>query len=133
MITHQQALGAPDTVKPIVVIDDDQDVREVLADLLVAEGYRVRCFANGADALASLRRDSSASLILLDLMMPVMNGWRFREEQARDRRLASIPVIAMSACADLGPSTIPRPLALVAKPFNVDNLLARIAERVRPH
>ena len=120
-------------MKPIVVIDDDQDVREVLADLLVAEGYRVRCFANGAEALASLRRDASASLILLDLMMPVMNGWRFREEQARDRRLASIPVIAMSACAEFGPSTIPRPLALVAKPFNVDNLLARIAERVHTH
>lgn len=121
------------TPKPIVVIDDDQDVREVLADLLVAEGYRVRCFSNGADALAALRRDASASLILLDLMMPVMNGWRFREEQARDLRLGCIPVIAMSACADIGPSTLPRPLALLAKPFNVEALLARIAERVRVH
>jgi CheY-like chemotaxis protein len=130
MITSKTALG---TTKPIVVIDDDQDVREVLADLLVAEGYRVRCFANGADALAGLRRDCSASLILLDLMMPVMSGWRFREEQARDRRLASIPVIAMSAVADIGPGPLPRPLAMVAKPFNVDNLLARIAERVRTH
>ena len=90
----------------------------------------MRCFANGAEALAALRRDASASLILLDMMMPVMNGWRFREEQSRDRQLASIPVIAMSALADVNPPPVPRPLALVAKPFNVDKLLARIAERV---
>jgi CheY-like chemotaxis protein len=118
-------------VKPIVVIDDDEDVREVLAELLVAEGYPVRCFANGAEALASLQRDSSASLILLDMMMPVMNGWRFREEQTRDRRLARIPVIAMSALADVNPPPTPAPVALVAKPFNVDKLLARIADGVR--
>jgi CheY-like chemotaxis protein len=119
-------------VKPIVVIDDDQDVREVLADLLVEEGYPVRCFRNGAEALADLRRDASASLILLDLMMPVMNGWRFREEQIRDRRLAGIPVIAMSALAEVNSPPCPRPMALFSKPFNVDKLLARIAERVRP-
>jgi CheY-like chemotaxis protein len=119
-------------VKPIVVIDDDQDVREVLAELLIEEGYPVRCFCNGAEALADLRRDGNASLILLDLMMPVMNGWRFREEQTRDRRLAGIPVIAMSALAEVSPPPLPRPLALLAKPFNVDKLLARIAERVRP-
>jgi CheY-like chemotaxis protein len=65
-------------------------------------------------------------------MMPVMNGWRFREEQTRDRRLAGIPVIAMSALAEVSPPPLPRPLALLAKPFNVDKLLARIAERVRP-
>jgi CheY-like chemotaxis protein len=118
-------------MKPIVIIDDDPDVREVLAELLTDEGYAVRCFANGAEALAGLRGDASASLILLDLMMPVMNGWRFREEQTLDRRLASIPVIAMSAVADVAPPPRPRPLAVVSKPFNLDKLLARIAERVR--
>jgi CheY-like chemotaxis protein len=119
-------------VKPIVVIDDDEDVREALSDLLTEEGYPVRCFCNGAEALAGLRRDCSASLILLDLMMPVMNGWRFREEQTRDRRLAAIPVIAMTAEADFVPPPYPRPLALLDKPFSVDALLDSIAERVRP-
>jgi CheY-like chemotaxis protein len=119
------------SLKPIVVIDDDRDVREVLAELLVDQGYPVRCYANGAEALAALRRDADASLILLDLMMPVMNGWRFREEQSRDQRLAGIPVIAMSALADTpyAPPPVPRPLAVLVKPFNVEKLLARIAER----
>jgi CheY-like chemotaxis protein len=119
-------------VKPIVVIDDDADMREILTELLCEEGYAVRSFCNGAEALDDLRRDSDASLILLDLMMPVMNGWRFREEQTRDRRLASIPVIAMSAVADIERPPRPRPAALFAKPFNLEKLLARIAERVKP-
>jgi CheY-like chemotaxis protein len=115
--------------KPILVIDDDEDIRECLAEILSEEGYEVRCFSNGADALAFLQQDANASLILLDLMMPVMNGWTFREKQARDRRLASIPVFTMSAVADLVAPPVPR-TPTFRKPLNVEKLLARIAERV---
>jgi CheY-like chemotaxis protein len=117
-------------MEPIVVIDDDEDIRDSLAELLADEGYTVRCFANGAEALEHLRRDG-ASLIILDLMMPGMNGWTFREEQQHDRRLADIPVIAMSAVADLQPPWPPSPDAvLMCKPVNVDALLDRVAESV---
>jgi CheY-like chemotaxis protein len=118
-------------VKPIVIIDDDEDMRSTLADLFSEEGYEVRCFTNGAEALSYLRRDADASLILLDLEMPVMDGWTFRREQERDRRLERIPVIAMSASADLGPPYPPRAAAVFSKPMDVDQLVARVAEQVR--
>jgi CheY-like chemotaxis protein len=119
-------------VKPIVVIDDDEDMREILSEVLAEEGYRVRCYRNGAEALAELRRDGDAALILLDLMMPVMNGWRFREEQSRDRDLAGIPVIALSAVADWLPPPVPRPNRLMVKPVNLDRLLEQVREVRRP-
>jgi CheY-like chemotaxis protein len=81
----------------ILVVDDDTDLRGVLVTLLKNEGYTVAEATNGDEALKELREDASYSLILLDLVMPVMDGWRFREEQLRDPALASIPVIAMSA------------------------------------
>jgi len=117
-------------VKTIVIIDDDEDMRCALADVLAEEGYAVRCFANGAEALLNLRRDAEASLILLDLEMPVMDGWAFRREQQRDRRLKKIPVIAMSASADLGVPS-PHAGAVFSKPMDVDQLVQRIGEAVR--
>lgn len=118
-------------MQTIVIIDDDEDMRTALADVLSEEGYSVRCFTNGAEALSWLRRHADASLILLDLEMPVMDGWTFRREQERDRRLNRIPVIAMSASADLGPPYPPRAAAVFSKPMDVDQLVARVAEEVR--
>lgn len=115
-------------VEPILVIDDDDDIRDSLAEILIDEGYSVRCFADCAQALEHLRHDGRASLIILDLMMPGMSGWTFREEQCHDERLASIPVIAMSAVADLDP---PSPeTTLLCKPVNLDQLLDEVAEQV---
>jgi CheY-like chemotaxis protein len=113
-----------------VVIDDDQDMREILSEILREEGYPVRCFANGAEALTDLRRDGDAALIILDLMMPVMNGWRFREEQSRDSRLRGIPVITVSAVADFLPPPVPRPARAMIKPVNIDKLLEDVAREI---
>jgi CheY-like chemotaxis protein len=118
-------------VEPILVIDDDADIRDSLAEILAGEGYTVRCFANGAEALDHLRHEGKASLIILDLMMPGMNGWAFREIQRHDERLASIPVIAMSAVADLEPAS--SETMLLCKPVNLDLLLDRVAEQVHQH
>jgi len=120
-------------VKPILVVDDDVDIRDSLAEILSEEGYPVRCCANGAEALDQLRNFGGASLIILDLMMPVMNGWTFREVQTHDARIASIPVITMSAVADLEPQSQPQQGGglLLCKPVNLDKLLERVAERVR--
>jgi DNA-binding response OmpR family regulator len=114
---------------PIVVIDDDADIRDSLAEILVDEGYSVRTFASGAEALEHLRNeDSACCLIILDLMMPGMNGWTFREVQSHDARLSSIPVITMSAVADLDPPSPATPM--LCKPVNLDQLLNRVAEQV---
>ncbi len=89
-------LGMPEH-QPIVVVDDDTDVREALGEVLAEEGYPTRLFDNGRAALEFLRTGCDPSLILLDLMMPEMNGWQFREEQLKDERLRDIPVVVITA------------------------------------
>jgi CheY-like chemotaxis protein len=81
----------------ILVVEDDASVREALAVFLEGEGYSVVEAGDGAEALTRLRTSGPVALILLDLMMPVMNGWEFRDAQARDPRLASIPVVVITA------------------------------------
>jgi CheY-like chemotaxis protein len=82
---------------PILIVDDDTDVREVLGELLADEGYETRLCPNGRAALDLLRDGARPRLILLDLMMPVMDGWQFRAEQLRDAALRGIPVVVMTA------------------------------------
>lgn len=86
----------------ILVVEDDFDIRDTLAQILEAEGYDVAGAANGAEALDVLARQTPPALILLDLMMPVMNGWQFRAEQLKDPELASIPVVIISADSGVG-------------------------------
>jgi CheY-like chemotaxis protein len=86
----------------VLIVDDDHDIREAMSETLEMEGHRTHCAANGREALEALRREEGARtcVILLDLMMPVMNGWEFREEQRRDERLAAIPVVVITADAE---------------------------------
>ena len=86
-------------VPAILVVEDDQDTREGLAEVLAVAGYLVRTAANGKIALEQAR-ENRPDLIVLDLAMPVMNGWQFLEVQRRDPRLAAIPVIVASASID---------------------------------
>src|SRR5262245_22499124 len=81
----------------ILIVDDDSDLRETIREVLDDEGYETAAAGNGAEALAWLREAPLPALILLDLMMPLMDGWRFREEQLKDDRIAAIPVIVMTA------------------------------------
>jgi CheY-like chemotaxis protein len=83
--------------RPIYVVDDDTDLRETLGELLAEEGYRPSLCENGRVALDRLRAGERPGLILLDLMMPEMNGWQFREAQLEDPRLRDIPVVVMTA------------------------------------
>jgi len=84
-----------------LVVDDDLGCREILSEFLRIWGYEVESAGNGKEALAKLASgDLHPSVIVLDLMMPVMNGWEFREEQIRDPRLAEIPVVVVSAARD---------------------------------
>ena len=82
----------------ILVIDDDLDLRSSVAEVLEEAGFQAVTASNGRDALRLLLEEQlHPDLILLDLMMPVMDGWAFRAEQAKNRRLDSIPVVLFSA------------------------------------
>ncbi len=80
----------------ILIVDDDADIRLALSQALQFEGYRTTTAVNGAEALKQMRQGGRPCLILLDLMMPVMNGWEFRVEQQQDPELAAIPVVILT-------------------------------------
>lgn len=84
----------------ILVVDDEPEIREMLIETLTREGYQVASAAHGAEALEHLRRGALPGLILLDLMMPVMDGWEFLKQKKLDPLLASIPVVVMSGIAE---------------------------------
>ncbi len=113
----------------VLVIEDDPLIRDGVAELLRDDGYEVRTAVNGAEALASLRSAPLPDVILLDLMMPVMDGWQFRVEQKKDAQLARIPVIAMSASRTSQAAAIDA-AAFVAKPLRIPELHAVIADVV---
>lgn len=81
----------------ILVVDDDPSSVEALCELLEADGHEVRCAENGRQALNRLRTGEKFCVILLDVMMPVMNGYEFRQEQLKDPTIASIPVFLVTA------------------------------------
>jgi CheY-like chemotaxis protein len=116
-----------DSSKSILVIEDDPATRDAVAIVLQDEGYAVTGVANGQEALLHLRRTAPPDLILLDLMMPVMNGWEFRKQQTKEPALKSIPVMIVSA--DAG---VPQKAAALGavdyliKPIDLDKLLAAV-------
>jgi len=81
----------------ILVVDDDFDVRDTIGEALEDEGYRVIRASHGLEALRLLKQNLNPDLILLDLMMPVMDGSRLRAEMLKDEQLAGIPVVMLSA------------------------------------
>jgi len=110
--------------REILVIDDDPDIREGLAEALKSEGYAVRTAVDGYDALRQLR-SRTADVILLDLMMPRMDGWQFRVAQKREQAgIASIPVIVVTASG----AEFTDANAVLRKPFDIFDLL-RVVKR----
>jgi CheY-like chemotaxis protein len=84
---------------PVLIVEDDAAGREMMTTVLRLSGFGTVTATNGADALKYLRAGGDACVILLDLMMPVMDGFEFRREQLREPRLAAIPVVVLSAIA----------------------------------
>ena len=109
----------------ILLVEDDADVRGTLAELLSERGYEVSCAGNGEEALAELASDEAPNAILLDLAMPVMDGWTFRMRQRLDPRLARIPTVVISANVPSDPREVMRlgAAAMLAKPFELDRLV----------
>jgi len=112
----------------ILVVEDDTAIRQTIAELLEDEGFVVECAVNGADALARLGASAAPAVILLDLTMPVMDGWTFRETQCRDPRYAAIPTVIVTAGHGGAARTNDdlAPAAVLPKPFDLDRLLATV-------
>ena len=116
------------TTRKILLVDDDVDLRQSLADALEHAGYQVVQASNGAEAIESLRTGEPPDVVLLDLLMPVMNGWQFCELKQRDPNTAHIPVVAMSAAVSKDPNS-PYYINVddfIAKPVDLDALLSKI-------
>jgi CheY-like chemotaxis protein len=86
--------------KKILVIEDDTSIRELLVELLESEGYTVASAVNGLEGIRYLQGNPSPDLILIDLMMPVMDGYAFRTEQLKHEAWSKIPTVVMSAEAN---------------------------------
>jgi two-component system, chemotaxis family, chemotaxis protein CheY len=107
----------------VLVVDDDVDMLDTFVQVLEINGYAATGAEGGDQALATLRNGLAPALILLDLMMPGMNGWQFREEQLKDPTLARIPVVVVSAAGPGSEAGSLRPAAFLAKPVDLDLLL----------
>jgi CheY-like chemotaxis protein len=124
---------------PLMIVDDDDDLRDALAEIMIAQGYEVAAFADARAALAALEGGRVPFLILLDLMMPGMSGWEFRAAQLSNPRLTTIPVVVVTAANTLtdGARTL-SDVETLHKPFELDTLLTVVdryaaASRVRSH
>ena len=112
-----------------LVVEDDDDIRDVVSMLLTVLGFEVKDAANGQVALDTMRAGWIPTLIVLDLMMPVMNGWAFRAEQRKIPGAAKVPVIVLSArrppFRDLDGEL--QVAEILPKPFELDSFLAAVS------
>lgn len=113
-------------MKKILVVEDDISIRELLVEIFESEGYLVDSRVNGAEALTSLEANIP-DIILMDVMMPVMDGYAFRLEQMKNPLWSSIPLLAMSAqdqgtgkLSDFGITNF------ISKPLELDHLLETV-------
>jgi CheY-like chemotaxis protein len=117
-------------VPEILLVDDDDQLRESIAEGLEQAGFTVIRAADGNDALGHLRNDSLPSLLLLDLLMPGMNGWQLCEVMHADPVLSGIPIVALTATASMDPESLHLADVAdwIAKPFD----LGQVLEVIRP-
>ena len=121
----QSQTSYPVLRQTILVVDDQVDLRDAIAVLLEGEGYDVVDAANGQEALAHLRSGVDVAAIVLDLAMPVMDGWRFLAERGKDPALREIPTIIVTGISDAAKRQKEiGDLAVFTKPFHFDDLFA---------
>ena len=117
----------------ILVVDDDADVRATLSVVLEEEGYGVQVASNGREALDWLLGHEAPRMILLDLMMPVMDGWTMLDEIAHLPALGGVPIVVLSAADERTVAVRPDVVGYLSKPVDLQQLLAAIqATRAPP-
>ena len=121
----------------ILIVEDDDDIIETLGDIFRGRGFRVRQASNGALAIADARaRGERPDVILLDLMMPVMDGTEFLDTRVAEPLLAQVPVIVMTARQPIPPEVKSRVFDALQKPTDLKQLLAAVeaaCHRTPPH
>ncbi len=119
--------AVPECCRTILVVEDDDDIRNAIVDLLENEGYNTQSAINGKDALEKLRViKERPCLVLLDMMMPIMNGREFLDEVMKDSLLAPIPVLIVSAVADK--SNTEGSVGFLKKPIDIDVVLKVVSQ-----
>ena len=111
----------------ILLIEDDDGIRDSVAECLSSEGYSVASVANGIEGLEWLRRENHADLIVLDLVMPMMNGAQFLEVVRGDPVYRRVPVVLMTAAMPTPELPMPPANGYLEKPFELQDLLATVA------
>ena len=106
----------------MLIVEDDADLREMMAQLLTLEGYETATVANGREALEYLHSAIAPDVILLDLMMPIMDGWEFHRQLEADPEIPPVPVIVLSALDQARAKNI-HAAAFLKKPLDFDRLL----------
>jgi two-component system response regulator MprA len=117
----------------LLVVDDETTIRDTLANLLSKEGYTVETAADGEDALEKLRGELRPNLIVLDLMMPRLDGLAFRQRQLADPAFVHIPVLMISASRPRVEAVVPLCDAFLSKPLHLPGLLATIETLLGRH
>ncbi len=111
----------------LLIVEDDEDSRETLAEILRMEAFRVRAAGNGQEALDDLRREPPPDLILLDLMMPVMDGLQFQYALRLEAELSHIPILVISGDSNLAQEAERiHASGYLLKPIQIDRLLALV-------
>jgi CheY-like chemotaxis protein len=116
----------------VLVVEDDEDVRETLGMVLETEGYEVVGAANGREALDRLGDGSLPCLILTDIMMPVSSGWELIESISRNPRLSQIPVVVLSAAETRELPAPNRVVAFLPKPTDLNTLIDLVKKHSLP-
>ncbi|HET6923255.1 MAG TPA: response regulator transcription factor [Anaeromyxobacteraceae bacterium] len=115
----------------ILLVEDDAAIREGVADGLAFEGYQAEGVSNGREALDWLEREGPPAVVVLDLLMPVMNGAQLLERLRADPRWAAVPAVLMSAAMPEA-EALPRADAYLQKPFDLSELVAAVARWCPP-
>lgn len=111
----------------VLIVDDDADIREMMELILRGEGHQVVTAADGGEALSLLAKGLLPNVVVLDLMMPGMNGWDFRSRMLSDPRMAAIPTVVVTGDQTASRRSPELKATILSKPFSVDDLLGAIA------
>lgn len=113
--------------KSILIVEDDKSICDILKEILIDEGYNVSTAQNGKEALEYLQNNTHPDLILLDVMMPIMDGITFRKAQLNNPQISQIPVIIMSADINIVSKIDSlNNQGFIKKPLEIDDLIKKI-------
>lgn len=116
-----------DDKRAILVVDDEDPIREFVSQVLIEENYAVTTAHNGAQALELINQGYRPKLILLDMRMPIMNGWDFTKAY-RQLPITQVPIVVMTAATDASAfASDVKADSFLAKPFNLDDLLEKVS------